>query len=457
MTPDPAEPAEPLVANNPTMPWPTASILEKKAPLGWSIAMAVTVPLALLCVLLLAYLVSTGVGVLGNNHPLAWAWDATNFLFWSSLANGGLLISAGLFLTRQKWRSSIHRAAEAMTLFALVCAGLYPVLSLGRVWMAWALVPVPNADGVWQNFRSPLLWNFFALASVFLVAGIIFFIGLLPDLATLRDRCPTKTRTFLYGLLALGWRGSNRQWRHYQMATLLLAGISLPLVLAAQAITSFSFATTLVPGWHTTLAPLSFVAEALCGALAMLLTLLIPARVLYRPLQDLVTKDTLQKLCKLLLLAASLVGYACLMEFFMAWYSSSPYDRSAFWYRAFGPYGWAFWASLVGVGLVPQLFWFQFCRSHPLGIWILVQFSTIGLWFQHFGKIASSLSRDFTPSTWGEFCPTWVDVCTFAGTFGLFGTLFLLFLRYLPMVSLFEIKALLPEADPRHGKVPPLL
>lgn len=430
-----------------------SSLLENKAPIWWSSAMAVTLPLTLLCLGLLAYLISTGVGVLGNNHPLAWAWDAANFLFWISIAHGGLLLSAGLFLTRQKWRSSIHRSAEAMSLFALVCAGLYPALHLGRVWMAWFLVPVPNAAGVWQNFRSPLLWNVFALASVFIVAGLVFSVGLIPDLATLRERCTTKIRPFFYGVLAIGWRGSTRQWHHYQIATLLLAALSLPLVLSAEASVSFAFATSLVPGWHTTISPLAFAAGALCGGIAMLLTLLIPVRALYPPLQDIITKDHVGKLCKILLLAGALIGYACLMEFFLAWYSANPYERAAFWYRAFGPYGWTFWVALLCVGGAPQFFWFKACRSHLLGVWILVQFLTIGLWLQHFGMIASALSRDFTPSAWALFYPSWVDVCTFAGTFGLFATLFLLFIRFLPIISMVEVKALLHESDPPNEEV----
>ncbi|MCX6962228.1 MAG: polysulfide reductase NrfD, partial [Verrucomicrobia bacterium] len=253
----------PLVLNERTMGWIStyiSSIVEGKTPTWWYVSMAFTIPLTLVCLSLLAYLISTGVGVWGNNHPVGWAWDITNFVFWIGIGHAGTLISAILFLTRQKWRTSINRAAEAMTLFAVVCAGIYPALHVGRVWMAWFLAPVPNANAIWQNFRSPLLWDVFAVSTYFTVSVLFWYTGLIPDLATLRDRCKTKIRKFIYGVLALGWRGGNRQWRHYEMAYLILAGLSTPLVLSVHSVVSFDFATSVVPGWHTTIFPPYFVA-----------------------------------------------------------------------------------------------------------------------------------------------------------------------------------------------------
>jgi molybdopterin-containing oxidoreductase family membrane subunit len=317
--------------------------------------MAFTIPLTLVCLALLAYLISTGVGVWGNNHPVGWAWDITNFVFWIGIGHAGTLISAILFLTRQKWRTSINRAAEAMTLFAVVCAGIYPALHVGRVWMAWFLAPVPNANAIWQNFRSPLLWDVFAVSTYFTVSVLFWYTGLIPDLATLRDRCKTKIRKFIYGVLALGWRGGNRQWRHYEMAYLILAGLSTPLVLSVHSVVSFDFATSVVPGWHTTIFPPYFVAGAIFGGFAMVLTIMIPACAIYKPLHDLVTVNHVDKMCKIILLTGSIVGYAYLMELFIAWYGANPYERAAFWYRAFGPYWWAYWAMMFCNVISPQL------------------------------------------------------------------------------------------------------
>ncbi len=445
----------PLVLNERTMGWISSyisSIVEGKTPTWWYISMAFTVPLMVLCLLLLAYLISTGVGVWGNNHPVGWAWDITNFVFWIGIGHAGTLISAILFLTRQKWRTSINRAAEAMTLFAVVCAGIYPALHVGRVWMAWWLAPVPNANAIWQNFRSPLLWDVFAVSTYFTVSILFWYTGLIPDLATLRDRCKTKIRKFIYGVLALGWRGGNRQWRHYEMAYLILAGLSTPLVLSVHSVVSFDFATSVVPGWHTTIFPPYFVAGAIFGGFAMVLTIMIPACAIYKPLHDLVTVNHVDKMCKIILLTGSIVGYAYLMELFIAWYGANPYERAAFWYRAFGPYWWAYWAMMFCNVVSPQFFWFKYFRTHLLWVWIIVQFPNMGMWFERFVIIATTLTRDFTPSAWGMFHPTWVDICTFIGTFGLFGTLFLLFIRFLPMICMFEVKAVLPEADPHHGE-----
>jgi Ni/Fe-hydrogenase subunit HybB-like protein len=444
----------PLVRNNRPMGWISnyvSSIVEGPTPLWWYGAMAVTVPLMLTCFVMLAYLIATGVGVWGNNHPVGWAWDITNFVFWIGIGHAGTLISAILFLTRQKWRTSINRAAEAMTLFAVVCAGIYPALHIGRVWMAWFLAPVPNSNAIWQNFRSPLLWDVFAVSTYFTVSVLFWYTGLIPDLATLRDRAKTKIKKFFYGIAALGWRGGNRQWRHYEMAYLILAGLSTPLVLSVHSVVSFDFATSIVPGWHTTIFPPYFVAGAIFGGFAMVLTIMIPASAIYKPLGDLVTVNHVDKMCKVILFTGTIVGYAYIMELFIAWYGANPFERAAFWYRAFGPYWWAYFLMMFCNVIVPQFFWFKFFRTHLVWVWILVQFPNAGMWYERFVIIATTLSRDFMPSAWGMFHPTLVDILTFAGTFGLFTTLFLLFIRFLPMICMFEVKAVLPEADPHHG------
>ena len=447
----------PLVLNRRTMGWIAAyvsSIVESRTPLWWWAAMAVTTPLALLLFGCIIYLVSTGVGVWGNNVPVGWAWDITNFVFWIGIGHAGTLISAILFLTRQKWRTSINRAAEAMTLFAVICAAIYPGFHIGRVWMAWFMAPVPNSNGIWPNFRSPLLWDVFAVGTYFTVSVLFWYTGLIPDIATLRDRAKTKIRKFVYGILALGWRGSNRHWRHYEMAYLILAGLSTPLVLSVHSVVSFDFATSVIPGWHTTIFPPYFVAGAIFGGFAMVLTIMIPACALYKPLHDLVTISHVDKMCKVIVFTGSIVGYAYLMELFMAWYSGNPYEQAAFLYRATGPYWWAYFCMMFCNVIAPQLFWFKYFRTHLVWVWIIVQFPNAGMWYERFVIIATTLTRDFLPSSWGMFHPTWVDISMFVGSLGLFFTLFLLFIRFLPMICMFEVKAVLPEADPHHHPHP---
>ncbi len=444
----------PLVSNNRPMGWISnyvSSIVEERTPLWWWIAFLITTPVALMCFAMLAYLIATGVGVWGNNHPVGWAWDITNFVFWIGIGHAGTLISAILFLTRQRWRTSINRAAEAMTLFAVICAGIYPAVHVGRFWMVWFLAPVPNANAIWQNFRSPLLWDVFAVSTYFTVSVLFWYTGLIPDLATLRDRAKTKLKKFFYGFFALGWRGGNRQWKNYEMAYILLAGLSTPLVLSVHSVVSFDFATSVIPGWHTTIFPPYFVAGAIFGGFAMVLTLMIPACAIYKPLGDLVTRDHVDKMCKVILFTGTIVGYAYIMELFIAFYGANPYERAAFWYRAFGPYWWAYWLMMFCNVISPQLFWFKWCRRNLLVVWLIVQFPNMGMWYERFVIIATTLTRDFTPSAWGMFHPSIVDILTFVGTFGLFLSLFLLFIRFLPMICMFEVKAVLPEANPHHG------
>lgn len=443
----------PLVTSNRTMAWISdhvATVTEKRAPMWWWIALMFTSSLAVVSLLCIVYLISTGVGVWGLNHPVGWAWDITNFVFWIGIGHAGTLISAILFLTRQKWRTSINRAAEAMTLFAVVCAGIFPAIHVGRIWMVWFLAPVPNSNAIWQNFRSPLLWDVFAVSTYFTVSVLFWYTGLVPDLATLRDRATTKLRKFFYGIAALGWRGGNRQWKHYEMAYLILAGLSTPLVLSVHSVVSFDFATSVIPGWHTTIFPPYFVAGAIFGGFAMVLTIMLPARAMFG-LHDLITDDHVDKMCKIILLTGSIVGYAYAMEFFIAWYGGNLFEQYAFINRATGPYWWAYWSMIFCNVVAPQLFWFRFFRRHAIWVFIVCNFVNAGMWFERFVIIVTSLHRDFLPSSWGMFHPTWVDMWTFFGTFGIFLTLFLVFIRWLPMICIFEVKAVLPEADPHHG------
>jgi molybdopterin-containing oxidoreductase family membrane subunit len=427
-----------------------STIVESKTPRWWFISIAITSSIALLTPLMLCYLVATGVGVWGNNSPVFWAWDITNFVFWIGIGHAGTLISAILFITRQKWRTSINRAAEAMTLFAVVCAGIYPLFHVGRIWKVYFLAPVPNSNAIWQNFRSPLLWDVFAVSTYFTVSILFWYTGLIPDLATMRDRCTTKVKKFIYGILALGWRGGNRQWRHYEMAYILLAGLSTPLVLSVHSVVSFDFATSVIPGWHATIFPPYFVAGAIFGGFAMVLTIMLPARAIYPQLHDMITPSHIDKMAKVILLTGSIVGYAYLTELFFAWYGANPYERAAFWYRAFGPYWWAYACMMFCNVVSPQVFWFKWCRANVYVVFIVSMFVNAGMWFERFVIIATTLARDFLPSSWGLFHPTLVDILTFTGTFGLFTTLFLLFVRFLPMICMFEVKAVLPEADPHY-------
>lgn len=441
---------QPLVSNHRPLSWITqhvCQIVEERAPKWWWILTITFGGMATLVPAMLTYLVSTGVGVWGLNVPVCWAWDITNFVFWIGIGHAGTLISAILFLTRQKWRTSINRSAEAMTIFAVICAGIFPAFHVGRVWMAWFLAPIPNANAIWQNFRSPLLWDVFAVSTYFTVSLIFWYLGLIPDLASLRDRATTRLRQMVYGLLALGWRGSNRHWTHYEKTYLILAGISTPLVLSVHSVVSFDFATSIVPGWHTTIFPPYFVAGAIFGGFAMVLTLLIPFREIYH-LHDLVTDKHIDNMCKIILLTGSLVGYAYSMEFFIAWYSGNPFEIYAFTNRAFGPYWWAYWAMITCNVAAPQLFWFKYCRQNPWVVLAIVMFPNTGMWFERFVIIVTSIHRDFLPSSWGYFSPTWVDITLFIGTIGLFVFLFLLFVRFLPIINMFEVKGITPQADP---------
>jgi molybdopterin-containing oxidoreductase family membrane subunit len=426
------------------------SIVESETPTWWWVAFGLACVLASFTVVGLVYLVATGVGVWGHANPVNWAWDIVNFVFWIGIGHAGTLISAILCLFRQKWRTSINRAAEAMTIFAVCCAGLFPLFHVGRVWWAWWLFPLPNANAIWPQFRSPLLWDVFAVSTYATVSTLFWYMGMIPDLATLRDRAKSKAKQIFYGLFSLGWRGSNRHWQNYEMAYLLLAALSTPLVLSVHTIVSFDFAVSLVPGWHTTIFPPYFVAGAIFSGFGMVLTLMLPLRAIYN-LDDLITQYHIDCMCKITLATGSIVGYAYAMEFFIAWYGANPYEGFAFINRAFGPYAWAYWIMITCNVITPQLFWFSWIRKNTTLVWVLSIFVNVGMWFERFVIIVTSLARDYLPSSWGYYSPSVVELFTFFGTFGVFSVLFLLFLRFLPLMAMAEIKAVSPQADPHAG------
>ena len=411
-------------------------------PKAWYVALAITVGMTCMLGLNLAYLVSTGVGVWGNNIPVAWSWDIVNFVFWIGIGHAGTLISAILYLFRQSWRTSINRAAEAMTLFAVVCAGIYPLFHVGRVWLAYWLLPYPNQMQMWPQFRSPLCWDVFAVSTYLTVSILFWYLGLLPDLASLRDRAKDKWRKLAYGLLAFGWRGSNRHWHRYERAYLLLAAFSTPLVLSVHSVVSFDFATSQLPGWHTTIFPPYFVAGAIFGGFAMVNTLLVPARQFFG-LKLVITMKHIDNMNRVTLATGMIVGYAYAMEFFTAWYSGNSFERFAFLNRMFGPYWWAYACMVSFNVLSPQIFWIKSMRTNLWATMAVALCVDAGMWFERFVIIATSLHRDFLPSSWAMYSPTKVDIMTFAGTFGLFLTLFLLFCRFLPMIACSEVKAVL--------------
>src|SRR5213594_1543293 len=442
----------PLVLNQRSFGWISdhiAGVAEGKTPLWWWIAFIPAVMILGVGTMCVTYLISTGVGVWGLMIPVAWAWDITNFVFWIGIGHAGTLISAILFLLRQRWRTSINRAAEAMTIFAVICAGIFPLIHIGRIWLGWWLLPIPNANSIWPQFRSPLMWDVFAVSTYFTVSILFWYMGLIPDLAVLRDRAKTKLRQFLYGLGALGWTGSNRHWSNYEKAYLILAGLSTPLVLSVHSIVSLDFAVSQIPGWHTTIFPPYFVAGAVFSGFGMVLTLLIPLRSMFK-LQDIITMRHIDVMCKVTLATGSIVGYAYAMEFFIAWYSGSPFERFAFINRALGPYWWGYWTMITCNVFVPQLFWFKWFRQNLVVVFIISILVNVGMWFERFVIIVIGLHREFLPSSWGYYRPTYVDICTYIGTFGLFFTCFLLFIRFLPMIAISEVKGVTAQADPHH-------
>ena len=441
----------PLVTNERSLSWITnqvAQFIENKPPMWWWIALVISMTVMVLTPLYIAYLISTGVGVWGLQNPVMWGWAIVNFVFWIGIGHAGTLISAILFLLNQKWRTSINRAAEAMTIFAVMCAGIFPLIHVGRVWFAWWLFPLPNANQIWPQFRSPLLWDVFAVSTYFTVSLLFWYTGLVPDLATIRDRVKSGLAKFSYGLFSLGWTGSNRHWRNYEKAYLLLAGLSTPLVLSVHSIVSFDFAVSQLPGWHTTIFPPYFVAGAIFSGFGMVLTLLIPLRSICK-LEDLITVKHVELMCKVTLATGTMVGYAYAMEFFIAYYGGNPYELETFINRATGPYWWAYLAMVSCNVITPQFFWIKKFRTNMTIVFVLSIFVNIGMWFERF-VIVMTLHRDFIPANWDYYKPTQTDILTFVGTFGMFMTLFLLFMKFLPMIAISEVKGVTPQANPHH-------
>lgn len=424
--------------------------MQGKLPSWWIIGLMASLSLLLLLKGMIAYLIWEGIGIWGLNNPVGWGYAIVNFVFWVGIGHAGTLISAILFLFRQKWRTAINRFAEAMTIFAVMCALIFPGIHIGRQWVAYWLFPLPNSMAMWPNFKSPLLWDVFAVGTYFTVSLMFWFVGLIPDLATMRDNATTKIRQLVYGIFSLGWRGANRHWQHYEKAYLILAAIATPLVISVHSIVSFDFAVSQLPGWHTTIFPPYFVAGAVFSGFAMVVTLMVVAREIFK-LKSLVTMGHLERMNKIILVTGMLVGYAYGMEFFMAWYSGYEYESFAFINRATGPYAWAYWIMISCNVISPQLFWVKKFRTSIPVMFAVSIFVNIGMWFERFVITVTSLHRDFLPSSWGYYKPTLIDVGTFLGSFGLFFTLFLLFLRFLPILSISEIKGIMPEADPHHG------
>lgn len=420
-----------------------------RPPLAWFVAFAITSSALLLGLSLIGYTIATGIGVWGNNIPVGWAFDIINFVFWVGIGHAGTLISAILLLFRARWRNAISRFSEAMTIFAVICATLFPLIHVGRPWLAFWLGPYPNQRGIWPNFRSPLLWDVFAVNTYFAVSLLFWFLGLVPDLASLRDRTVNRFRKFVYSVLSVGWRGAASHWQHYERAYLIIAGLATGLVLSVHSVVSFDFATSLVPGWHMTIFPPYFVAGAIFAGFAMVVMALVVVRTTMH-LENLITEYHLEVMNKVILTCSCLMGYAYLLEGFTAWYSMNPYIHHTFLQYIFGTYWWAGWLTISCNILIPQLLWFRAIRRSYIGMIFVAVAVTAGMWFERFVIIVSSLHQDYLPSSWHIYKPTLVDFGILLGSFGLFFTLVLLFARVLPVIATTEMKMVLPGSQPYH-------
>jgi len=421
-------------------------VLKRRTSLAWFFGFAISFALFQLMLLAITNLVFVGIGLWGVNVPVAWGVDILNFVWWIGIGHAGTLISAILLLLRQRWRTSINRFAEAMTLFAVAQAGMYPIFHLGRPCLAYWLFPYPNTMGIWPQFRSPLMWDVFAVSTYATVSAMFWFVGLIPDFATLRDRAKSKPFQMLYGLLAMGWRGSARHWHRYETAYLLLAGLATPLVLSVHTIVSFDFAVGIIPGWHATIFPPYFVAGAIYAGFAMVLLLTIPLRKFYG-LEGFITMRHMHNMAKVMLATGLIVGYGYMMEAFFGWYSGNKYERFMIWNRMHGPYSLYYWALILCNIIAPQFLWSKKLRSNLVVLWIISFVVSIGMWLERFVIVVTSLHRDFLPSSWGMYQPTQWDWAMFVGTIGFFFTLLFLFIRFLPMISIFEMRTILPEAE----------
>lgn len=424
----------------------SAITMARRTTRRWWLGFGVTFVLVLILHYALAYLLVRGVGIWGVSMPVAWGFAIVNFVWWIGIGHAGTLISAILLLLHQQWRTSINRFAEAMTLFAVACAGIFPLAHLGRPQFFYWLLPYPDTMGLWPQWRSPLVWDVFAVLTYFTVSLLFWYVGLIPDLATLRDRSTTRPRQIVYGILAMGWRGSARHWRRYESAYLLLAGLATPLVVSVHTVVSFDFAVAILPGWHSTIFPPYFVAGALFSGFAMVLTLAIPVRYFYG-LEDFITPRHLDNMAKILLATGLLVTYGYLMEVFMAWYSGNGFDQYVTLNRMFGPYAPCYWALLACNCLAPQVLWSRRCRHNVSLLFVLALLVNVGMWLERFVIVVTSLHRGYLPSSWGMYAPTVWDWATLFGSLGLFLCLLFLFVRFLPIVSMSEMRTLLPEAQ----------
>ncbi|MBM4267373.1 MAG: hydrogenase [Deltaproteobacteria bacterium] len=428
-----------------------SSAVLDRVPRGWWIGFGIGLSLLMVFFTALGMLFTYGTGVWGIMIPVGWGLDIINFVWWIGIGHAGTLISAILLLFRQRWRTSINRFAEAMTLFAVACAGLYPILHLGRPWLAYWLVPYPNTMGMWPNFRSPLVWDVFAVSTYATVSLLFWYVGLIPDLATLRDRSKNILGKKIYGIFAMGWRGSASHWHRYETATLLLAGLSTPLVVSVHTIVSFDFAVSVIPGWHATIFPPYFVAGAIFSGFAMVATIAIPLRAAYG-LENFITLKHLDNMARVMLATGLIVAYGYMMEAFFAFYSANLFERSMMHLRFTGPYAWSYWLLILCNVLIPQLLWFKRVRTNTIGLFLVSIVINIGMWLERFVIVVTSLATDFLPSSWGIYTPTIWDWSTYIGSFGLFLTLLFLFIRFLPMISIFEMRTLVPEAEVEGGE-----
>jgi Ni/Fe-hydrogenase subunit HybB-like protein len=443
---------KPLITGNKTYHQITEDLVsptEKTPTREWTIGFIISVMFLALFVFSIGWTIWFGIGSWNLNRTINWSWDITNFVWWIGIGHAGTLISAILLLFRQKWRTGVNRAAEAMTIFAVICAGVFPVFHMGRVWLAIFIFPYPNTRGpLWPNFNSPLLWDVFAISTYFTVSLLFWYTGLVPDFATVRDRAKGARRK-LYNTLSFGWTGSAKHWQRWESLSLILAGISTPLVLSVHTIVSFDFATSVIPGWHTTIFPPYFVAGAIFSGFAMVLTLMIITRKLLH-LEDYITVEHIESMNKVILLTGTIVGVAYLTELFISWYSGYVYEQFAFFNRALGPYWWSYFGMMFCNVVSPQFFWKKSWRRNITLTFFLSIVVNIGMWFERFVIIATTLARDYLPSSWSLYTPTWVEICIYLGTFGIFFTCYLIFVRVAPVVAIAEVKSILKSAGDQY-------
>ena len=446
---------EPLITGNKTYHQITEDLIsptEKTPPLSWMIGFIVAVTFLAVFVFTVGWTIYHGIGTWNLNRTIGWGWDITNFVWWVGIGHAGTLISAILLIFRQKWRTGVNRAAEAMTIFAVICAGQFPIIHMGRVWLAVFIFPYPNTRGpLWPNFNSPLLWDVFAISTYFTVSLLFWYTGLMPDFATVRDRAKG-FRKKVYNFLSFGWTGSAKHWQRFEALSLVLAGLSTPLVLSVHTIVSFDFATSVIPGWHTTIFPPYFVAGAIFSGFAMVLTLMLVTRKLFK-LEDYITIEHIESMNKVILLTGTIVGVAYLTELFIAWYSGYVYEQFAFFNRALGPYWWSYFGMMFCNVVSPQLFWKKSWRRNLWLTFFLSIVINIGMWFERFVIIATTLARDYLPSSWSYYSPTWVEIGIFLGSLGLFFTCYLIFARVAPVVAVAEVKSILKSSGNQYKGV----